>query len=73
MQRPSRESEGCGESLISQEAMLVKPRVRLSTLCLKTQPATAVCPLISYPGKILPLESTKYRFGGFFFIISKIF
>lgn len=66
MQRPNRESEVGGESLISQEALLVKPGVRLSTLCLKTQPAIAVCPLISYPGKILPLESKEYRFGVFF-------
>lgn len=69
MQRPSRENELCGGSLISQEAILIKPGVRLSTLCLKTQSATAVCPLIRYPGKILPLESTEYRLGDFFLLL----
>lgn len=67
VQCPSRESEVRGESLISQEATLVKPAVRLSTLCLKAQPATAVYPLISYPGKILPLESAEYRFFKMYF------
>lgn len=69
VQCPSRESEICGESLTSQEAMLVKPSGSLSTLYLKMQPVTAAHPLISYLGKILPLENTEYRFWRFFFMI----
>lgn len=64
-QCPSRESEVCRESLTSQEAMPVKPSGSLSTLFLETQPVATVCPLISYLGKILPLENTEYRFGEF--------
>lgn len=59
VQCPSRESEIRGESLTSQEEMPVKPSSRLSTLYLKTQPVRAACPLISYLGKILPLENTN--------------
>lgn len=44
VQRPSRESEVCGESLISQEAMLVKPGARLSTLYLED---SACCSRVS--------------------------
>lgn len=46
--------------------MLVKPSGSLSALYLKTQGVTAACPLISYLGKIPPLENTEYRFGGIF-------